>query len=304
MSGLNLKQKFLGAAAGALLLGLSAQVANAATINSILLGGTDTTPQLSDNSAEYLINPIGVTDTTVDVGDRLRGVLSINTIENPGTNAIGIGSGNSELSALFDVVVTGKTCTAPGVNCTFTFGAYAPFATEVDTLGSGGFANVTGAAVAFFEDFTPDFTRVGGIAAGEASAIDGNAFWLFGFDGVDDFWVATTATDDISDVILVPPPGTFGDLDAGLSLLDNPFGIDLGNVSCLNPSTFTIATVNACASGGVIAPDNSNTGFQAWDNVDFQIALVPEPGTLSLVGFGLLGLGYRAFRRNRRQKKA
>jgi len=312
MSRLNLKQKFLGAAAAAILLGLSPQAANADTINQILTSGTDSTPLLSDNSAEYLINAGGATDTTVDVGDRLRGILQINSIENGSPLLVPVGSdGNSELTALFDVVVTGKYCTAPGIDCRFTFGAYAGFATVADGLG---FALAPGAAIAFFEDTNGyDFTRTDGIAAGIVSATDGDAFWLFGFDGIDDFWAARTDTDDISDVQFVESPGNFGTFNAGLSLLDNPFGIDLGDVACTRPISAQPGnqvglvgpgnvTVNACASGVVIAPDETNEGFQAWDDVNFRIALVPEPGTLSIVGLGLLGLGYAS--RRRKNKKA
>jgi len=295
MFGLNLKQKLLGAAAGTLLLGLSAQVAHATPINSILTSG-NSLPLLSDNSAEYLIN-IGADDNTVDVGDRLRGILSINTIENPGTTPVGSG-GNPELTALFDVTVTGKVCAGAGTTlCSFTFGATPGFAAEAAGLG---FANVAGAAIAFFEDDDAiyDFTRVDGIAAGEASATDGDPFWLLGFDGVDDFWSAFAFDDDITAV--PPPPGIIALFNAGLSLLDNPFGIGLNPLKC-GPGG--IAIVDACGSGGVIAPDAENEGFDVWDNVDFTVS-VPEPASLSLFGLGLLGLGYRSFRRNRRQKKA
>jgi len=294
---MNMKAKLLGAAAGALFLGLSASTANADTISDILLGGADNTPLLSDNSAEYLINANGGTDTTVDIGDRLRGILQIGTIENPGTWTLGAGTGNSELSALFDVVVTGKVCGVTG--CSFTFGAYDGFEAE---LTSFGFTNVTGGAIAFFEDTVPDFTRVDGIATGETNAIDGNEYWLFGFDGLDDFWNADTDTDDLSIVAGLPPTTVFGDFTVGLSLLSNPFGIALGNVPCFNPDALSVATVNACANGLVHQPDTENEEFDVWNDVNFTIAVVPEPGTLSIVGLGLLGLGYAS--RRRKSKKS
>jgi hypothetical protein len=306
MSGLNLKQKFLAATAGAILLGLSAQAASAATISSILLSGADQTPLLSDNSAEYLVNgPNDTSPNTVDIGDRLRGILQIGTIENPGVVTLGENTPNSELSALFEVVVLTKTFTDTGNPATsfftYTFGAYAPFAAEADALG---FAAVTGAAIAFFEDTTPDFTRTGGIALGETNASNGDAYWLFGFEGNEDFWRATTTTDSITSVALFPPTTQFGSFQVGLSLLDNPFGIDLGPVNCFNTVTGLVTSVNACAgSGQVLSPDDSNTGFHVWNDVNYTINVaVPEPGTLSIVGLGLLGLGYAS--RRRKSKKA
>jgi hypothetical protein len=84
--------------------------------------------QLSDNDAEYLINADGsrctsgvAPDCTVDVGDRLRGIFDINSIEGllPVAGPFFTPFGGNELTAIFDITVTSKTG-APGA-WTFNF---------------------------------------------------------------------------------------------------------------------------------------------------------------------------------------
>jgi hypothetical protein len=256
--------------------------------------------QLSDNSAEILSGP----DSIVSVGDTLRGILQINTVENifppfpPGLRPIGTG-GVNELTALFEVVVTGKACV--GLNCTFTFGAYAPFAAEI-ALMPGWVGPTAGAAVAFFEDATPDFTRTGTVADGEDSAssngggaafVGSTPYWLFAFDGGDDFWVANTTFGD--DISLAPPFTSGGIFNVGLTLIQNYSGIELMPIACFNPLAGP-ASVSACANGQISGPTTGS--FEAWDDVNFIINAVPEPGTLGLFGIALLGFGWMARRRN------
>jgi hypothetical protein len=274
--------------------------ASAATINSLLSPAGDTY-QLSDNSAERLINGATSTGaTTLDVGDRLRGVLAINTIENLTTGAasttIGNGTANSELTAIFDVTVLTKTGSA-ATGWTFTFGATASFAS--DPLLAGFTGSKTNAAAAFFEDTgAKDFIRSGTVAAGETSATNGTPYWLFGLTG-DDFWTATSASDDVT---ALPPPGSnIANFNIGLSLLLNPNGPLLSPRSCFNQVGGVLATVDTCASGDVV-PKGSTSGFDVYDNVDFTLspAAVPEPGTLALFGTALLG--WAGLRRRKARK--
>jgi len=202
------------------------------------------------------------------------------------------------LTAIFEIQVTGIS---PGGACgaayCMSFGASTGFATE---LGGLGFGNTGGAMVAFFEDATTDYTRTGTIAAGEASATGGNPYWLFGLSDTDDFWNAETDIIDISLASLFPPPTTFGFFEAGLSLLDNPFGRNLIDVACADSSGggVPVLTSNAiCGRGGLFAAGTGD--FDSWNNVDFTIHAVPEPTTLGLFGLGLFGIGLLGRRRRR-----
>jgi hypothetical protein len=279
------------ATAGVMGIGMSA--ANAVPLANVLFQGSQ---QLSDNSAEILINgPTSTGATTLDVGDRLRGVLSIQTVEQ-GTTTRPVGTaGNNELSAIFDIEVASKSCSVSG--CSFTFKPTATFQTEVSGLG---FANPSSnAMIAFFEDSTPDFTRGGTVAAGEASAKDGSKFWLFGMDtSVGDFWNATAISDDLAllNSGLFAPTTPVGSFQTGLSLLDNPSGLVLTSVSCTNLFTLTSGShTGGCAEGGLSV--KSGGDFDMWDDVNITVNVVPEPATIGFLGLALAGMGFVSRRR-------
>ena len=122
----------------------------------------------SDNSAERFIDRNN--NGTLDVGDSLRGIFGIDTIESPQI-AIGGNSPFNELTGIFQTVVTAKTFVGVigGIpRYDYTFGADPAFAAE---FGAG-----AGAVGLFFEDSANDFKRQGcaSFAACEATATGGN----------------------------------------------------------------------------------------------------------------------------------
>jgi hypothetical protein len=153
--------------------------------------------------------------------------------------------------------------------------------------------------VAFYQDPLDNYTRlVVDRATMIARATDGTAFWDAGFTAADDFWNAGALTNNINVGGGIAPGTPFGSFQFGLGFIQNLTGLNFGIRVCTNTLTFTNTTdTNICGQGGLLGKDPTSTG-DSFDNVDaFVNAQIPEPGTLSLVGFGLLALGFAGMRR-------
>jgi hypothetical protein len=126
----------------------------------------------SDNDASYLINVVGA-PTILDVGDRVQGILSINTIEGQSSgnvNAVGVAGFVNEFTAVFDFTAAAAfvpgtllagapvACApAKGVSCDYLFGPTKGFDVLIG-LKAGDFK--AGTTIALFEDSAVNFTRI------------------------------------------------------------------------------------------------------------------------------------------------
>jgi len=241
--------------------------------------------QFSDNSAEVLIDRVGAVAGTLDIGDSLRGIFSIDNITGSGPQvAIGAGTVYNELTGLFQVIVTDKVATSDPGRFNYTFGFDAAF-------GQG--AGVVGV---LFDDPAQNFARTNcaTIALCESTATGGSIWATLGL--TDGFWTASNAAENTLLGALFPLTTPLGNFSMGLNFLTNNTGFSWNKVDCVDTVNLTLSQVDICGQGGVLASGRlsssaTNTPYDIFNNVDFTANRVPEPATMALVALGLLGVG-------------
>jgi hypothetical protein len=238
---------------------------------------------ISDDSAE-LFRDKTASPGTIDPGDIFLGAAAITTINGIG---IGVGSMNNELTALFGVEIVAVTdlfdpdgAGPLGPISTFSFKPVTGLAAEF--LAATGVVLSTptpaGTFAVVLEDSMPDFSREQAFGAVVASANDGvmRLRLTIAADGSE---LGATGPRNVSDIGAVTAGGNipfssiFGDADVVANTF--PFMIEITNVNGNNQ--------RPVASNG--------EDYTVRDFVEFTAFVVPEPGTLAVLGSALLGLG-------------
>jgi hypothetical protein len=292
---------------------------------------------ISDDSVENIIQR-DVGNSSLDVGDSVRGILNINTVKSQVSTPVSVGAGtsNNELTAIFQTIVLAKIPTVgkPG-RYTYIFGPD-PFFAEAGALGLKASAiGDAGAMVLFYEDTTPDYNSTGvpSTASDEATAKNGTYWAAFGATGA--FWGAngTWDTPNLSGALLDDvfinsageswqtaddtwdPPltsGTIGTADFALNRLYS--GVMTGTLDSMNLNTvfnpFSVPFFGPVYTETEIIGDtqffgNSINGVvQPWavtNETNFKLApIVPLPAAawMGLALLGALGVGRRFRRRS------
>jgi hypothetical protein len=301
----------------------------AATVGSLLLEGPN---QASDEDREYLIDNVFTVPGQLDVGDSVRGHISINTLNAGGANVGGL-TGNNELTGVFQVMIAAIVPSGlpGGVGTAIFFAPDPAFAAEVGT---------PGAIVKLFEDTDNDFAadfddpapavipvasddgagyvpgappEAGDVSTGAnvseeafiATATDGTHFITLGFAGdPGEGAVGVTTAPGFTNILTAfsVSSGTSG-VNANLALST----LAVGPAFPANfvptettPSPFVVGEfVDFAVSQQLRGISDLDTAFEISTNtnISFNLARVPEPTTLLLLGGGLISLAFVSRRR-------